>query len=1251
MSQQLNEQGHSAEGLAQPPKPSPSPPSSAAAAGEASLPETDIAPCPACEESSSEDEADMSRAFRTGKAASARTAAAQASPAAPKETLCSSQSRSSEKLWDPADEPCAVTLLHVFSNVDRAGSIADATRAGGGSAIDVDIKIGGERHDIRRDNVFHALCKWAASGLVKYMWLGVCCSSFSLLWTQPGRPRLRSRQRPDGLLPLSPKWYRYVQNGNLMVQRAVVIARLQYQSGGTFFIENVPDYGYKASPLFSWSKRTHVPVWLTSWMRALADDLPLLWGTTMMCGWGGPFHKPTTVCAAGPVAVAVLGINEVRCTTARHELQAAGVDERGNQLSPISGQYPPLFCAYFGFTFTYGMAPHAPSAAASSEAARQLLSVIDRQRAAEALADLACSASAEPAADGEQQHPQSQQQQQELVTPLAAGWRSAHEAIPRHWPEHEDVTGELYDRVRREPLPYISRRRAEPERPEVLARKPMPSPVVTPTTEPRPPRPPTPWPEGCPPRPIHIEQLYHEGVYNAIMADVANVQASCQKGEAGREPHKVMPSTYPPETQPAWARECDWDTSDPHDCVPLQPTVDTPPQQGANPAFFIAWGAKLGWADRDMIAQVAKTGVEGRSNCTRATVVMGHHGGLRKHFEAASESIQADTERGFMSTGRRDLWVVPSIMVAKNCVRRRIWKIVDGKLIRVIKWRVSTDDSIEVDGETSRNKGMDRDDWSSPGLPSARTLGEMIAITKAVCDEMGIEAMPAELEQIALWAFDLSHAYRELAIQRMEQGQQCFVWSDGVRCDLRCVFGAAHMVDLFQRVTSFVLAVGQFRIDEYEKQHPPSQARQVWRAWRREQCGIDASYTQSTIYLDDGLGLSILPQGAPLEGHPNFSIEPTQAKTGVEPGGYVKLDLFVNKSKAQIDLAIMRATFQEAGWDIAVDKVQLGFAIQELGVCCSSLGDGAFTVPEAKRLGMLSEIAEQQEPTASDRAVPLEDVEGLTGRCLHIAMIASEANPYMHPMYRMQRAKQYVPTKQGKRSLKIKLSRVAVQGAKPAQQAYQQSLAWWQHALEDGISAPLAPKLTFPALGEEGVAFMFTDAAREDGTGHGAFTFVTTPADELLFLFIDPRWPDDVIADLQSNRCSMPAGEGLGAVIFADLLALAIPSMTHLVLFSDSSAVVAALNSNSSPSPQLNMLVQWLFERHPSLQVLAIHQPGVRNSASDGLSRTQSSQVIADAVAAGARAHELMMPDYAYDLMRVTARTDQRALPSLASQP
>ena len=1149
-------------------------------------------------------------------------------------------------IWDPSDTPRAVTLMHIFSNTDRPGGLSDATRAGGGSAINVDIKIGGDRHSILDDVVYEALCRWAASGLVEHMWLGVVCSSFSLLWTQPGRIKLRSRQHPEGLLPLPPKWFEYVQRGNMIVRRAVTIAILQYRSGRSFFIENVPDYGYPQSPLFRWSKRAHVPIWITSWMRGLASEVPLLWGTTAMCGWGGPFHKPTTVCGAGPNASAVLGINEVQCTTLRHELLATGVDSQGRQLSPLSGEYPPLFCAYFAYTFTRGVAPHAPSAAAQTAVTQHLLSVIDRQRASMAEPSVHATPASEPSSSSP-----SSMLSSAAFAAIAVGWRSAHDAIPTHWPEREDVMGERYARVRADPLPYISRRRAEPESAEVLARRPMPQPVAPPTTAPKPPRPPTAWPEGCPPRPIRIAQLYHDGVYADIMADVDEVRASCQVGEAGGEPPKVHSSTYPPELQPAWARQCPWDTSDPDDCVPLQPTDSEFLQQGARPAFFTAWAAKLKWPDEDMIAQVTQTGVEGRSDCTRATVVMGHHGGLRKHYREASESVQADTKLGFMSTGRRDLWVVPSILVAKNCVRRRIWKLIDGELTRTIKWRVSTDDSIEVEGEVSRNNGMDREEWSSAGLPNARTLGEMVAIVKSVCDEMGLDALPIELEQIALWAFDLSHAYRELAIQRMEQGQQCFVWSDGVRKDQRCVFGAAHMVDLFQRVTSFVLAVGQHRILDYERQHPPSPARQAWLKWRREACGLRGGSGQSTIYLDDGLGLTVLAQGEPIVGHAQFASTPSTAMVSIEPSGVVKLDLFVNKSRAQVDLAIMRATFQEAGWDIAVDKVQLGLAIQELGLMCSSEGDGALTVPEAKRQGMLREIAEQQNPAAADRAVPLEDVEGLSGRCLHIAMVAHEANPYMQPMYRMQRAKRHLPTRRGKRPIKVKLSRVAVQGSKPAQIAYQQSLKWWQHALEGGISAPLSPKLAFPALGEPGTAFMFTDAAREDGTGHGAFTFVRTADGQLVFLYIDPRWPDDVLADLQSNKCSMPAGEGLGAVIFADLLATALMGLTHLVLFTDSSAVAAALNSNSSPSPQINHLVKWLFERHPRLQLIAIHQPGVRNSAADGLSRSASSQVIADAVAAGAHAHEMHMPEYAYDLMRVTALTDQRTPHRPSPQP
>ena len=297
----------------------------------------------------------------------------------------------------------------------------------------------------------------------------------------------------------------------------------------------------------------------------------------------------------------------------------------------------------------------------------------------------------------------------------------------------------------------------------------------------------------------------------------------------------------------------------------LQPyTAADPVPAAVNKTFFTRWHKKLQRLDHDMIEQLNVTG-EARSKCTKATIVMGHHGGLRNNFEPAAAAIQADLEAGYIEPGRQHPRVVPFIAVARNCVKRKVWRLKDGELRRVIKWRVSTDDTIAVDeDEVSRNAGIDPEEWGRAGLPSALTLPEAVAIVKAMADEMGIEASSAALERIALWALDLCHAYRVLAVQRAEWGQQCYIWFDGIRLDLKCLFGTAHMVEFFQRVTSFVLAVGQHRIAEYDAQHPYSHARQAWLEWRSEALGSSQRCDASYIYLDDALGLTVLgrDQGA-----------------------------------------------------------------------------------------------------------------------------------------------------------------------------------------------------------------------------------------------------------------------------------------------------------------------------------------------------------------------------------------------------
>jgi len=94
-------------------------------------------------------------------------------------------------------------------------------------------------------------------------------------------------------------------------------------------------------------------------------------------------------------------------------------------------------------------------------------------------------------------------------------------------------------------------------------------------------------------------------------------------------------------------------------------------------------------------------------------------------------------------------------------------------------------------------------------------------------------------------------------------------------------------------------------------------------------------------------------------------------------------------------------------------------------------------------------------------------------------------------------------------------------------------------------------------------------------------------------------------------------------------------------------ATRAAVNHDSSPSPQLNFLITDLtdslrrfasFSGAPVPQLLAVHVPGVRNGAADGLSRGKAkrSAVLADLLA-NSNLHpvEIPFPDRVFSLMRM----------------
>lgn len=87
--------------------------------------------------------------------------------------------------------------------------------------------------------------------------------------------------------------------------------------------------------------------------------------------------------------------------------------------------------------------------------------------------------------------------------------------------------------------------------------------------------------------------------------------------------------------------------------------------------------------------------------------------------------------------------------------------------------------------------------------------------------------------------------------------------------------------------------------------------------------------------------------GEPLRGRAAAS-EPVLLEVEVSRG-VVCVHLRVALSRPETHLAIVRRTFQEAGWDIALDKVQLGFSLNLLGLGISAEGEGALYVQKGEK--------------------------------------------------------------------------------------------------------------------------------------------------------------------------------------------------------------------------------------------------------------------------------------------------------------
>ena len=374
-------------------------------------------------------------------------------------------------------------MLHLFAGRPRLGSLAHAAEQLRVTVDQIDLMHGGSECNMAVPESREAILAAVRSGTYSIVWIGTPCSSFSLWWLDKSMWQLRSRQRPAGVAGLPPREQGYLRKHNALVEFSAEVALAAFEAGATFVIENPPDRGRPTSRLFRWASRDHAPLWLMPCMKALAKETKAIRLTFPQCALGGDFQKWTALMAAGPRAQQLEALAALRCVHSKHARVAEGRDKNGASNAAASGAYPLGMAAFVMWALARPDVRAEATAPPPDVWELQALvgSALDGVRQSIRGQEL-LNAQAVAAFCGETQCEACESSVDTAATspiPLL-GWRSVANELPAQWDETSDVCGEQWALRSSQALRFISRRRAEPEAAEVLARRPMPKPHVPP---------------------------------------------------------------------------------------------------------------------------------------------------------------------------------------------------------------------------------------------------------------------------------------------------------------------------------------------------------------------------------------------------------------------------------------------------------------------------------------------------------------------------------------------------------------------------------------------------------------------------------------------------------------------------------------------------------------------------------------------------------------------------------------------------
>ncbi|KAL3895429.1 MAG: hypothetical protein SGPRY_013516 [Prymnesium sp.] len=344
----------------------------------------------------------------------------------------------------------AASLLVVYSGAPKVGDLGQAARAFGVRARTVDVLDGGQEHDVLRESVFDALREDVRRGLYDVVWLAPPCSSFSVLHLRKTTKPSRSREDPEGVAGLSCGRLARVLEHNVLAARAAALAHTAYEAGSAYVTENPVDRGLRGSPFFRVKLRRHASLWLLPVMQRLEWETAPVWVSLAQCAFLGDFQKLTSLMAAGPRAQRIRALAWARCAHTTHVSRARGRAPDGSSEATRAAAYPPVFNA---------------AVVAALFSAKEVPAEELRQACGSEWVEAPSTSTAN--GDG--------------------AWVAVPSAMPAAWPESEYWCGAEASEAARAELRYnISKRRAEAEKEDILAKERMPVPTQPPRLKARP---------------------------------------------------------------------------------------------------------------------------------------------------------------------------------------------------------------------------------------------------------------------------------------------------------------------------------------------------------------------------------------------------------------------------------------------------------------------------------------------------------------------------------------------------------------------------------------------------------------------------------------------------------------------------------------------------------------------------------------------------------------------------------------------